>query len=245
VIDKPPGKIPPTRPLKFVRDLAWLSFVAAIAVAWWLDRRSLVRRVKSLEQMHFRGVTLTQKRRRLLQVDPKKLSGKGKLTTRRSPTYNVLMDAELPKSLTFPSKCDWWLKVLLLSVISAQLTAAVCVFIGGRELWVGGVLLLSAGCISWILRSTYYFVDETRLLIRAGPFWFTVRLETIEEIVPTRNPLSSPALSLDRLCIHYKVGGKRRMVMISPADKESFLRVIAALVPGMMVDGSRAKRAPA
>jgi Bacterial PH domain/Sodium:solute symporter family len=61
----------------------------------------------------------------------------------------------------------------------------------------------------------------------------------------TRNPLSSPALSLDRLCIHYKVGGKRRMVMISPADKESFLRVIAALVPGMIVDGSRAKRAPA
>ncbi len=145
-------------------------------------------------------------------------------------------------SVTFPSKIDWWLLALLLLVISGQFTGAVCVFIGGSQLWAGGVLLLSAGFISWLLRSTYYVVDETRLLIRSGPFWFAVPLETIEEILPTHNPLSSPALSLDRLAIHYQVQGKKRMVMISPADKEGFLRVIAALVPGMVVEGTQAKR---
>lgn len=146
--------------------------------------------------------------------------------------------------MTFPSKVDWWLLGLLLFVISAQLTAAVCVFIGGSELWVGGVLLLSAGFISWLLQSTFYVVDETRLLIRSGPIWITVPLETIEDILPTRNPLSSPALSLDRLAIHYRSKGKKRMVMISPADKEGFVRVIAALVPGMSVEGTQAKRLP-
>ena len=153
--------------------------------------------------------------------------------------------AEAPKSLTFTSKCDWWLKGLLLFVISAQLTAAVFVFMGGQEIWVGFVLLLAPGFIAWILRSTYYVVDDTRLLIRSGPFWWTVQLCTIEEVVPTHNPLSSPALSLDRLCIRYRIGSKLRMVMISPADKEEFLRVIAALVPGMIVDGTRASRANA
>jgi hypothetical protein len=155
------------------------------------------------------------------------------------------MESSTPSSLTFPSKCDWWLLGLLLFVISVQLTAAVCIFIGGREVWVGGLLLLSACFIVWLLRSTYYVVDETRLLIRSGPFWFTVVLATIEEILPTRNPLSSPALSLDRLAIHYQVNGKRRMVMISPEDKEAFLRVIAAMVPGMVAEGTQAKRIPA
>ena len=155
------------------------------------------------------------------------------------------MDADTPKPLVFPSKCDWWLAVLLLVVVSAQLTGAVIVFMSGEVLWVGIVLLLSAGFIAWILRTTFYVVDESRLLIRSGPFWWTVELGTIEEIVPTHNPLSSPALSLDRLCIRYRIDSRRRMVMISPDDKEGFLRVIAALVPGMVVDGSRARRTSA
>jgi hypothetical protein len=42
-------------------------------------------------------------------------------------------------------------------------------------------------------------------------------------VVPTRNPLSSPALSLDRLRIEY---GQGRAIMISPADKGPFLRAL-------------------
>jgi hypothetical protein len=42
----------------------------------------------------------------------------------------------------------------------------------------------------------------------------------ITAITPTSNPLSSPALSLDRLRIDY---GKGRSVMISPRDKQGFL----------------------
>ncbi len=152
------------------------------------------------------------------------------------------MDADVTKPLVFPSKCDWWLTVLLIATVSAQLTGAVFIFTTGEMLWVGIVLLLSAGFITWILRTTFYVVDDSRLLIRSGPFWWTVQLGTIEEIVPTHNPLSSPALSLDRLSIRYRIGSRSRMVMISPADKEGFLRVIAALVPGMVVDGSGARR---
>jgi|SRR5678815_2140404 hypothetical protein len=146
-------------------------------------------------------------------------------------------------TLTFRSKCDWWLLGLLLFVISAQLTAAVFVFIAGdNERWVGFLLLFSAGFIGWLLRATYYVVDDTRLLVRSGPFWWTVPLETIQEVFPTRNPLSSPALSLDRLCVRYQRGKSKGMIMISPADKEGFLKVVAALVPGMVMDGDAVRR---
>ena len=41
----------------------------------------------------------------------------------------------------------------------------------------------------------------------------------IKTIRPTRNPLSSPAMSLDRLELQFKNGEK---IMISPKDKVGF-----------------------
>jgi hypothetical protein len=45
----------------------------------------------------------------------------------------------------------------------------------------------------------------------------------------TRNPLSSPALSLDRLKITY---GNGKRIMISPADKIGFLKAIGQELGG-------------
>jgi hypothetical protein len=42
-------------------------------------------------------------------------------------------------------------------------------------------------------------------------------------VAPTRNPLLSPALSMDRLKVSY---GKCKSILMSPADKEGFLRAI-------------------
>lgn len=50
VIDESPGMNPPTGPLKFAHDLAWLTFLAALAVAWWFDRRGLLQRIEALER---------------------------------------------------------------------------------------------------------------------------------------------------------------------------------------------------
>jgi hypothetical protein len=49
-----------------------------------------------------------------------------------------------------------------------------------------------------------------------------VPIDSIEKVEATRSPLSSPALSLDRLRINY---GKRR-IMVSPSDRAGFLRAI-------------------
>jgi hypothetical protein len=62
-------------------------------------------------------------------------------------------------------------------------------------------------------------VDHLR--IRCGPVDSRIALSAITGITATRNPASSPALSLDRLQIDY---GQGQSVMISPRDKESFIR---------------------
>src|SRR5690606_1532665 len=72
----------------------------------------------------------------------------------------------------------------------------------------------------WILRSTYYTLDARYLHVRSGPFKWRVPLRDIRAVRPTRSPLSSPALSLDRLRIEF---GRAGSIMISPGDKDRFL----------------------
>ena len=75
---------------------------------------------------------------------------------------------------------------------------------------------------AWLCFSTSYTVTREALLVQSGPFSWVVPLREISSIEPTRNPLSSPALSLDRLRIRYGA----REIMISPADKAGFIAVI-------------------
>jgi hypothetical protein len=81
----------------------------------------------------------------------------------------------------------------------------------------------------WSVLVTRYTLSDEALRIRCGPFAWRIALRDISGIEPTRDAGSSPALSLDRLRIHY---GERRSVMISPADQQKFLRDFAARRPG-------------
>jgi hypothetical protein len=76
----------------------------------------------------------------------------------------------------------------------------------------------------WSVLRTRYTLSDEALRIRCGPFAWRIALRDISRIEPTRDAGSSPALSLDRLRIHY---GDGRSVMISPADKQDFLRDFA------------------
>jgi len=37
-------------PMRFtIRDLLWLTLLAAVLVAWWVDRRALAKRIEAME----------------------------------------------------------------------------------------------------------------------------------------------------------------------------------------------------
>jgi hypothetical protein len=130
--------------------------------------------------------------------------------------------------MTFVSKQDLWLKLLLIATIVGEAAGGAAILIYGPDRWPGLLLLAAAVFVAWLMRSTYYIVDESTLLVCCGPFRWTIALGEIESITPTHNPLSSPALSLDRLWIAYRRHGRKRAVMISPLDKDGFLSAIWA-----------------
>lgn len=82
---------------------------------------------------------------------------------------------------------------------------------------------VGVGLPLWLLLSTHYTLEPRQLIVRSGPFKWCIALADITAITPTSNPLSSPALSLDRLRIDY---GRGRSLMISPRNKEQFLHAV-------------------
>lgn len=127
----------------------------------------------------------------------------------------------------FRSKIDTWILVLMIVTIVFQIVAVGAAALqAGDPLATTGLLLLMiavTGLLLWLLLGTHYTVERGSIRIVSGPFRWKVPVDRISSVVRTRNPLSSPALSLDRIAIRY---GKRRRIMISPADREGFLRAI-------------------
>ncbi len=121
----------------------------------------------------------------------------------------------------FKSKIDAWLLALL---ILSFLGGLIAVFLGSaEEVWIAlPILLLTFSFTFWFFVTTRYIVSDELLEVRSGPVSWSIPISEITSVEATRNPLSSPALSLDRLEIRYC--GKS--ILVSPLDKEGFRAVI-------------------
>ncbi|MFQ5515779.1 MAG: PH domain-containing protein [Myxococcota bacterium] len=155
------------------------------------------------------------------------------------------MHASQAPTTTFASKRDAWIAAVLwggalmtgiggFSQLSSDAPA------GTRGL-VFLALVAAAGFMLWVLYGTSYTFVEGQLLIRSGPFRFRVPLSAIDSVTPSRNPLSSPACSLDRLLIKWADG--RRRILISPDPRAAFLHALSERCPHLTPEGSGLTRA--
>lgn len=129
----------------------------------------------------------------------------------------------------FKSSISWWLMGFTMTMLIG--TSVVMLF---ERAWLG--LLINASVIIFLLHlllNTYYWIKEDKLKIVCGILYKQeISILEIKDIQPTTNPLSSPALSLDRLAIRY---GNRQTVMISPKDKKAFIKELLLVNPSIVV----------
>ena len=128
--------------------------------------------------------------------------------------------------MIFKSAVGWWYYVVIVAVAIVVLFSIVPPIRSGHlSVALGGaIVILSLGLPLWLLFSTSYRVDAQFLFVKSGPFSWTIPLTEIQSIEPSRSLISSPALSLDRLEIRY---GNGKSVLVSPADRESFLETVS------------------
>lgn len=137
--------------------------------------------------------------------------------------------------MKFKSKKDWWLAIIIWGAMLFAMGSAIY----GLFTTPAGVmdLLIIIPCaffipifILWLWFTTEYILTEKSLIIRYGPFKKEISLHTITSVRKTSNPLSSPALSLKRIEISYE---KYNMVLISPKDRDNFIKLLMERFPNI------------
>ncbi|MBK9271741.1 MAG: PH domain-containing protein [Saprospiraceae bacterium] len=114
--------------------------------------------------------------------------------------------------------------------------------ISGLVLWISGYWILFAldlilfGLIGHAFFTAKYIIADHQLQIRFGLFHHTnIDIYGIRQISKTRDPLSSPAPSLDRLRIDY---GQNKYILLSPKDKSGFIRSLTEIQPNIQLSGA-------
>ena len=128
--------------------------------------------------------------------------------------------------MTFKSAVDLWLLVIVALVVIISFGVSIRLVLQSSPagyLRVIGVMIVGIGLPLWLLYSTRYVVIDEVLQIQSGPFKWTIPITSISQVVETNNPLSSPALALQRFEITY---GESKTVMVSPKDRKGFLEAI-------------------
>jgi hypothetical protein len=145
--------------------------------------------------------------------------------------------------LIFRSKVDRWLLALVAVPLALSVGATVSALLAHPPfeavLLIVGLEVLVLLFVSWTFRSTYYLVSDREVVARSGLFRWRIEIATIESIRPSRNPASSPAMSLDRLEVRY---GHGRTLLVSPADRIDFLDAIVVRSPGLRRVGEEVRR---
>ena len=102
----------------------------------------------------------------------------------------------------------------------------------GAILTMIGIILPTIAFILHVFFGTAYQInDKNELLIKCGILYnAVVDVSEIKSIHKIRNPVTSPAASLDRIELKY---GKWKSVIISPEDKIGFLNELLKINPNI------------
>ncbi|XCP86127.1 PH domain-containing protein [Roseburia hominis] len=152
-------------------------------------------------------------------------SEKGKITRKELREIYAQQEA-LESGEVYRTKIDWWLGLILGSALLLPFGILLEVFMEeGRIEWVTlftGILIIVMCVPMFFIRYTLY-ADHIKIdVVIYGKE--RIPYKDITGIKSTHNPLSSAAMSLDRVQIDYVKNGRHEMTMISPVRKKEFIQ---------------------
>ena len=132
----------------------------------------------------------------------------------------------------FPSKKDMLFRIVFWGII----VFLIAIYFTGYEPSRGQIVtydsligiiinVILIGFMIWLWFGTGYTLEDGVIRIQSGPFRKKVPVKKIQKIRKTKNPLSAPALSMDRIEITY---GLYEVVLISPEHEAEFIQALLA-----------------
>ncbi|MFW1909372.1 PH domain-containing protein [Acinetobacter ursingii] len=130
---------------------------------------------------------------------------------------------------TFRSKKDWWILGFIIAATGILLQMLWSMQLRGtlQEYPEHGIVYALVILIMWWpLVNTRYIVTQDHVIIHSMFLKWIISRSEIQSMTPTNNPVSAPALSLDRIKIDYQKDGKNKSVLISPKNKQKFIEAL-------------------
>lgn len=125
--------------------------------------------------------------------------------------------------MIFPSKRDRWMGIIIWGVIFLWcwiLYEAIFVMFNIIAIILIPVLI-SLMISIWFY--TRYTIKQETIQIAYGPMKWSIHIQDIHSIREVKNPFAAPALSMEKLEVHY---GKYETIIISPKDKQEFINTL-------------------
>jgi hypothetical protein len=147
--------------------------------------------------------------------------------------------------MTYKSKKDTWLMVVILASMLVTVFAGAALILFAPAIWVRsiGLVMICASLIPILLTTPVsYTIDRDSLHVRAGYKHWTIPIQNILAVRPSRVWLASPALSMDRLEIEYRDWEGTSLQLISPERTDLFLNELAKLDSELILERGRLYR---
>lgn len=124
----------------------------------------------------------------------------------------------------YKSKVDWWLIILIGCVFGYPIIDGILT----NEYFLSAIFAFVLVLFFLLSKTIRYKIEGENLMI-----WNTkIEIKSIRKIYRTNNPLSSPALSLDRLAIVYN---KFDEILISPKERNEFIDELLKINPSIEI----------
>jgi hypothetical protein len=124
----------------------------------------------------------------------------------------------------YKSKVDWWLIVLFGGVFGYPIIHGILT----NEYFLSVLFAFVLVLFFLFSKTIKYKIEGENLMI-----WYTkIEVKSIRKIYRTKNPLSSPALSLDRIAIVYN---KYDEILISPKERNEFIDELLKINPSIEI----------
>ena len=147
-------------------------------------------------------------------------------------------------TISFRPKIDWWLPAVIFGALG--ISTILILLDSHRTTWAIILIIVLDSFVLWVLVGSRYQLRESDLRIVFGPLRITYPLDGIvlarkggwwALVSSFREPRLRMAFSRDNIIIETQRSGWFRRVVISPNDREAFLRMLMERAPLLQLEG--------
>lgn len=131
--------------------------------------------------------------------------------------------------MVFKSKVDIWMAIIFIFVPISMIYGVITEPSAVLLLVTAFIIVLL--CILFF--GTKYVIENDDLIVYGGIYKKRIPIKQIRSLRPSKNPLSAPAMSIDRIEITFDP--HIQIILVSPKDKELFVKKLLEINPSITV----------